>query len=201
METPAGPPVEPTEEEWAEADWDSGERSHQVWLRVIAVLAILGLFAYFVLRPAPPPSEKLPSFELELLSGEGTLSSEDLAGRPAVINFWASWCGPCLDEMPLFEATWQRYKDRGVIFLGVDVQDSPQKARGFVERLGITYPIVVDPDQSLFRKLGGGVGLPQTIFVRADGTILDGPSGAAIGTVEAAELEAALREITETQDV
>lgn len=195
-------PGEPTEEEWAAAEWDSGEaRSHQWWLRVIAVLAIVGLFAYFVLRPAPEPTQKVPSFELELLSGEGNFSSDDLAGRPAVINFWASWCGPCLDEMPLFEATWQRYKDRGVIFLGVDVQDSPEKAAGFVKRLGITYPIVVDPDQELFKKLGGGVGLPQTIFVRPDGTILDGPSGGAIGTVEAPELEAALREITGTQDV
>lgn len=201
METEPGTSREPTDEEWAEADFDSGERSHQWWLRVIAVLAIIGLFAYFVLRPAPEPTAKVPPFELELLSGDGTFSAADLEGRPAVINFWASWCGPCLDEMPLFESTWQRYKDRGVIFLGVDVQDSPQKARGFVERLGITYPVVTDYDAELYGELGGSLGLPRTIFVRADGTILDGPSGGAIGTVEAAELEAALRAITDTRDV
>lgn len=201
MEKEPGSPQEPTEEEWAEAEWDSGQRSHQWWLRVIAVLAIVGLFAYFVLRPAPEPTEKVPSFELELLSGEGTFSSDDLEGHPTVINFWASWCGPCVDEMPLFEATWQRYKDRGVIFLGVDVQDSPQKAKGFVERLGITYPIVTDYEGELFEDLGAGLGLPRTIFVQADGTILDGASGGAIGTVEAAELEAALRVLTDTRDV
>ena len=200
MEREPGSPPEPTEEEWAEADWDSGERSHQWWLRVIAAVAIIGLFAYFVLRPAPEPTEQVPSFELQLLSGEGTFSSADLEGRPAVINFWASWCGPCVDEMPLFESTWQRYKDRGVIFLGVDVQDSPQKAKGFVQRLGITYPIVTDYEGELFKELGAGVGLPRTIFVKADGTILDGASGGAIGTVEAAELEAALRAITDTRD-
>ena len=202
MEHEPSSPQEPTEEEWAEAEWDTGRsRSHQWWLRVIAVLAIIGLFAYFVIRPAPAPTQKIPSFELELLSGAGTFSDEDLQDRPVVINFWASWCGPCLEEMPLFEATWQRYKDRGVIFLGVDVQDSPQKARGFVERLGITYPIVTDYEGQLYEELGAGLGLPRTVFVRSDGTILDGPSGGAIGTVEEAELEAALREITETRDV
>lgn len=194
-------PGEPTEEEWAEAEWDPGTRGHQWWLRVIAALAIIGLFSYFVLRPAPEPTAKLPDFELELLSGEGTLSSEDLAGRPAVINFWASWCGPCVDEMPLFEATWQKYQDQGVVFLGVDVQDIPERARRFADRLGITYPLIVDLDQELFEELAGGVGLPQTVFVRPDGTILDGPSGGAIGVLDAAKLEAGIREIAEISDV
>jgi peroxiredoxin len=199
MDEEPGVVKEPTSAEWEEAEWDPGERSHQTWLRVIAFIAILGLFSYFVLRPAPAPEEKLPDFELEMLSGEGTFSRSDLGGKPAVINFWASWCGPCLDEMPLFEATWQRYKDE-VVFLGVSVQDIPEKARRFATRLGITYPLVFDADQELYAEIGGGVGLPRTVFVTSDGTMLDGPSGGTVGTINEAELEAALRELTGRSD-
>jgi cytochrome c biogenesis protein CcmG, thiol:disulfide interchange protein DsbE len=117
-----------------------------------------------------------PSFELELLDGSGTLTDEDLRGQPVVVNFWASWCIPCREEMPLLEKTWRAYKDDGVVFLGVNIKDAESDAKRFVEEFNITYPTVRDLDQSLTRKFGVR-GLPETFFVDHRWTFIGAISG------------------------
>ncbi|MBA2425566.1 MAG: TlpA family protein disulfide reductase, partial [Actinobacteria bacterium] len=79
-----------------------------------------------------PP--ELPEFSLPLLVGKGELDSDQLAGHPTVLNFWASWCPPCREETPLLEKTWRSYKDRGVRFVGVNLRDASANAKDFVRK-------------------------------------------------------------------
>jgi cytochrome c biogenesis protein CcmG/thiol:disulfide interchange protein DsbE len=87
------------------------------------------------------------------------------------LNFWASWCGPCKDEAPLLESAWNRYKDRGVVVLGVDAQDFDVDAQRFVDRAGITYPVLRDKHGSTLGHYGV-TGFPETWFIDAQGRIV-----------------------------
>jgi thiol-disulfide isomerase/thioredoxin len=124
------------------------------------------------LRPGPP----LPALEgVDPVSG-GRVAASDFAGRPLVINMWASWCTGCVIEAPDIRRFVVDHPEVG--FLGVLVNDSPAAARAFVERFDWTHPSIDDPRGELAASLGM-LGLPTTLFVRADGTI----AGEALGEV------------------
>lgn len=132
-----------------------------------------GLAAAIALVLFLVPAEKtetMPDFDLPLLGTDDVLSSETLRGHPVVLNFWASWCAPCREEAPLLERTYQRFRDQGVRFVGVNIRDQEPNARRFVEDFGITFPVVRDEDQELARGLDV-YGLPQTFFIDADGRL------------------------------
>jgi thiol-disulfide isomerase/thioredoxin len=133
---------------------------------IVPGLVLVGLVAWGFLASGGPQSRQAPEFELELLGG-GTLSSEDLKGHPVVLNFWASWCEPCREEMPAFEKMWARYEGDGVRIVGVNVQDSVEGAQGFLDEVPVSYPIVLDPNNELASELGVR-GLPQTFFIGPD---------------------------------
>ena len=97
-------------------------------------------------------------------------SPADFAGTPTVINFWASWCPPCIVEMPAFEAV-HRELSPHVAFLGINVGDDPGAARELAERTGVTYPLARDPDSGIFQTFGG-IGMPTTVFVDPEGMIV-----------------------------
>lgn len=126
-----------------------------------------------------------PAFELPKLEG-GTLSSDDLRDSPVVVNFWASWCVPCREEAPLLERTWRRYRDQGVVILGVNIQDAKSDAKGFVREFDITYPVVRDVNQELVRRFGV-TGIPETFFIdhtwRFTGSAAGSREGQSQGTV------------------
>lgn len=173
------------------------------WTVGAGILVAAGVLAT---RPAPDATTEtlLPAFDLPRLDQPGTLSSDDLEGTPVVINFWASWCGPCIEEIPLFEAAWRDYRDRGLIVLGVNVQDRAEDARAFLEELGMTFPVVRDADQELARALEL-YGLPQTFFVRRDGTVVGtrrtgataspGAGRVVLGAISRAELRAGIEDL------
>lgn len=147
------------------------EQGKRPWVRrvlmLVPALAFIGLLAFGLLKSAPPqmsPGAEAPTFNLPLLEGEGTLSSEDLRGRPVVLNFWASWCIPCQEEAPLLERAWREYRDRGVVFVGVNIKDARSDAKRFVDEFNITYPIVRDEREELARMLGV-YGIPETFFI------------------------------------
>ena len=112
-----------------------------------------------------------PAFTLDRLDRPGRLSMSDLKGKAVVVNFWASWCIPCRDEAPVLQQTWERYRGRGLVVLGVDVNDFKQDARRFADRYGLTYPLVYDGKGSTVGKWGVRA-FPETFFVDRRGKLV-----------------------------
>lgn len=140
-------------------------------VRLLAFLVVPGLFVAMLalglfrsVTPRAVVGSPAPEFDLPLLEGGGTVSSAGLEGSPVVVNFWASWCLPCREEAPALERAWRQYRDRGVVVLGVNVQDEADDAAGFVREFGITYPVVRDPSLAVATRFGVR-GLPETFFV------------------------------------
>jgi cytochrome c biogenesis protein CcmG, thiol:disulfide interchange protein DsbE len=94
-----------------------------------------------------------------------------LRGYPAVVNVWASWCGPCRFEFPLFQRSAARY-GRRVAFLGIDSEDSDDAARTFLGEAPVPYPSYTDPDKSLAESIGAKLGFPDTAFYDRRGRLV-----------------------------
>jgi cytochrome c biogenesis protein CcmG/thiol:disulfide interchange protein DsbE len=145
------------------------------------LVAVLGLLAFVTLhstRPATIASAlargktpEAPGFVLPRLDAEGAIDLRALRGRVVVVNFWASWCVPCRDEAPALQAAWERYRDRGVVVLGVNVQDLVSEARRFLGDVKTTYPSVRDRDNAVYRAYGL-TGVPETFFIDRAGRIV-----------------------------
>ena len=112
-----------------------------------------------------------PDFDLPLLDGTGRVVLSSLRGKAVVLNFWASWCVPCKDEAPRLQAAWEKWRDRGVVFLGVDAQDFRSDAKRFAARYRLTYPIVHDGKGSTLGHFGV-TGFPETWFVDREGRLV-----------------------------
>ncbi|HVF54272.1 MAG TPA: TlpA disulfide reductase family protein [Actinomycetota bacterium] len=180
------------------------ERSDGTLRRFLAAV-LVGLIAtvigYAALRPAPGSpgaSGEAPEFELPFLSGNGTLSSDELRGKPVVLSFWASWCPPCREEAELLEAVSQDYAGE-ITVVGINTRDTEPEARAFVEEFDLTYPLLRDTGSDLFNELGF-IGLPQTLFVTSSWKLQDqanpSPAGtpvagtAVLGAISEADLRA-----------
>jgi cytochrome c biogenesis protein CcmG, thiol:disulfide interchange protein DsbE len=162
----------------------------------LIAVALLGGAVYGILAPAPGEDvrpDAAPEFSLVSLSGQ-TLTSRQLRGHPVVLNFWASWCAPCREEAPLLEAKWREYREQGVRFVGVNIRDHEADARRFVDRYGLTFPIVRDPDQILADELGVGVGLPQTFFISEDWRLAAAVSGEELSSLGGTQILGAISE-------
>lgn len=111
-----------------------------------------------------------PDFSVTLFDGTDFRLSSHLSddGRPVVLNFWASWCVPCREEMPAFDAVSRRRPE--VFFLGVAVEDTEAEARTFAAEIGVSYPLGIDPDSAILEQYPI-LGLPTTWFISADGLI------------------------------
>lgn len=128
----------------------------------------------------PPSSngDPAPTIAFTYFDGsEGTL--DDFAGTPLVINFWASWCAPCVAEMPDLESVFQEVGD-DVAFIGFNVTDQRADADELVERTGVTYTIAEDPEGEIHRAFRG-FAMPTTILIAADGTVARSHAGSVSG--------------------
>jgi cytochrome c biogenesis protein CcmG/thiol:disulfide interchange protein DsbE len=163
----------------------------------VVATALLGGAIYGIVAPAPDGDMRsgrpAPDFSLVSLTGE-PLTSRQLRGAPVVLNFWASWCAPCREEAPLLEAKWREYRDQGVRFIGVNIRDHAADAREFVDRYGITFPILRDPDQQLAAELGVGIGLPQTFFITEDWNLIATVTGRELTRVGGVQVLGAISE-------
>jgi cytochrome c biogenesis protein CcmG, thiol:disulfide interchange protein DsbE len=126
------------------------------------------------LAGSPPPLAAIHRQADQLLSGgkdayEGRIAA--LRGYPAVVNVWASWCGPCRFEFPHFQRAAADYGKR-VAFLGVDSQDSDDAASTFLEEAPVPYPSYTDPDEDIRNSLGATLGLPDTAFYDRGGKLV-----------------------------
>ncbi len=139
-----------------------------IWVAVGAVLIFLalGLVNSFM---SQPQSGKAPEFTLQTYDGQ-SIKLADLRGQVVVINFWASWCGPCAEEAPDLEQAYQDYKDQGVTFLGIAYVDSEAKSLDYLSRYGITY--LNGPDlRSQISDMYHIRGVPETFVVDRNGNI------------------------------
>lgn len=156
-----------------------------------AVLVVLLILSIGVKRSSAGPvnEEPAPDFTLQTFDGE-TIRLSDFRGQPVVINFWASWCVPCEREAPILESAWRKYKDEGVVFIGIDYVDTESAARAFLDRYDITYrngPDVGSRISDAYRMQG----VPETFFVDRNGMVRD----LIIGELTREQLEAGIARI------
>jgi len=164
-------------------------RKRSITIFIVVSLINVGLLALLwtqLLTPAqsgtqadPLVGHPAPDFTLAALGSyesSTTISLSNYKGRPVVLNVWSSTCGPCIAEAPLLQAQWQRAHSQGVVFLGIDFQDTQSDGLHFLQEYGVTYPNVLDVTGSVAINYGV-TGTPETFFINRQGIIIAHTSG------------------------
>ena len=144
------------------------------------VLGLMGLLVTINLFAAEALNNPLPDFTLENNQGAITRSTE-LSGQVVLLNFWASWCKPCITEMPLLNKLHNQYRDARFTVLGVNIEntagsDTLGQVNAFINKKNITFPVLYDPRKELVNKIEASImdkrmGLPTTLFVDRNGNV------------------------------
>jgi cytochrome c biogenesis protein CcmG/thiol:disulfide interchange protein DsbE len=170
--------------------------SGKILYPVTVALLVLSLFFGFAILPrlfagadAELVGKAAPSFKLPVLlngaSGEGsTISLDELKGSAIVLDFWATWCRPCQIEAPIVNKVAQRFKDRGLVVVGVDTSDPDGDPRGWALQHGLSYPIAVDTRDETARRYGVS-NMPTLVVISRAGKV----TAVREGLTEGSELE------------
>lgn len=121
-----------------------------------------------------PIADRKPAGDITgKLLGGGTISLAQQKGKVVVLNFWATWCPPCVIETPQFDTVYRQYQNRGVAFIGIDTKDSDDSAKSFIKDNDITYPMVADQSGETALRLGNipASGLPFTVIIDKSGRV------------------------------
>jgi peroxiredoxin len=115
------------------------------------------------------PATAAPDFTLHAMGG-ANLRLKEQRGRVVMVNFWATWCAPCQQEIPHLNRLYQKYRSSGFVLLGVNVDDDSSKAADVATKLGITFPVLLDADKSV-SKLYDLSTMPSTVLIDRDGKV------------------------------
>ena len=161
---------------------DAAVKPGRRWARLVIFLlpaaAFLLLLVFAVMRVdgAPVAGDAAPPFRAELLAGGEELALGDLQGKPVVINFWASWCGPCKDEAPMLKEAQEKYGDE-VAFVGVNIKDAKTDALSFVRDWDLGALQHIRDESGEIYDTYGLTGQPETFFIDGDGEIVEHVTG------------------------
>ncbi len=145
----------------------------RAFLAFIAVLAVVGLLGFGLLSAGEARidvGDPVPDRELVVLGGAGQGSIADYRGKWVLVNLWASWCDPCREEVTELERFGRRFRDRGVVVLGINVQDNSEDALAFVDELGPTYPQLRSVGEERSEAFGS-TGVPENFLVDPRGRL------------------------------
>ncbi|MFE8069812.1 TlpA disulfide reductase family protein [Marinobacteraceae bacterium S3BR75-40.1] len=137
-------------------------------MRSLKMLAGGLLLALATLVQADALDTPAPDFTLKSKQGEN-LRLEDFRGQVVLLNFWASWCGPCRQEMPLLDEIHQQYKDLGFTVMAVSVDEDPANADDFLAKVPVSFPVLYD-NESRVSEMYGVDAMPTTVIIDRDGT-------------------------------
>jgi peroxiredoxin len=193
QETPPSPSLKPSKP----------ARSPLVLVVVAFVVALMLYVGYHQARrkggasaPRIGQSTVAPDFSLESLDGK-TMHLSDFRGKAVLLNFWATWCGPCKIEMPWFVDLQKQYGSQGLQIVGVAMDDASKEDIGkFAKDMGVNYPILIGKE-SVGDEYGGVPALPETFLIGRDGKIVD----KIIGLKGKADIEEAIKKALDTQPV
>ncbi len=175
-------------EKQAPASKSKGSRKRRITIFIGVSLLNIALLVFLwtqLLTPAqnaaqgqsrandPLVGHRAPDFTLDALSlhPAASISLASFKGKPVVLNVWNSTCGPCVNEAPLLQSQWQRLQSQGVVFIGIDFQDTKSDGLSFLEKYGITYLNVLDASGSTAISYGV-TGTPETIFIDRQGVVI-----------------------------
>lgn len=159
---------------------------------ILGLLALLG-WGLVQVNLGQVESGMAPDFTITSFEGE-TITLSELRGQVVIINFWASWCPPCREEAPYLEATWRKYQDQGVFFIGVDYVDTEKEALAYLEEFDVTYfngPDIGTRISHDYRMDG----VPETYYVAKNGEL----RGVKIGPLAPPELDEKIEELLAEQ--
>jgi peroxiredoxin len=141
--------------------------------RLLAVATAFTVLAFGALAPAaattPAANAVAPDFTLRGSDGRN-VRLDELRGQVVLVNFWATWCGPCREEMPRLDTLYQKYHKSGFVLLGVNVDDDPHTALATAAKLGVSFPVLLDTDKKV-SKLYDLNTMPSTIVIDRDGKV------------------------------
>jgi peroxiredoxin len=142
------------------------------------------------------PGARPPDFELAALDGETVRLSEHLGSEVVLLDFWATFCKPCLKAMPELEGLWQKHRERGLLVLGVSIDGADQRGevRALIDRMGVTFPILLDQETRVVALYNPRSSAPYSVLIGRDGRVIRKQEGYTTGDHAAVErdIEAAL---------
>jgi peroxiredoxin len=139
-------------------------------LIIMAIVISIALIVVSCAQPCPDMGKSAPEFTLQTTNGEN-VNLSDFRGNKVILNFWATWCGPCQLETPFFQEIYNEQADKGVVILAIDIKESASTVRNFANSKAITFPILLDTEAKVAQKYCIPNVLPVTLFINTEGII------------------------------
>jgi cytochrome c biogenesis protein CcmG/thiol:disulfide interchange protein DsbE len=157
---------------------------NKILTAIVAIILSLGiLFAGCNGGESQDPWVGEPAPDFKFQGAEQLISLSDLQGSPVLLNFWATYCTPCVAEMPLLQQIWEGWQEKGLVLLAVNIQESPSVVEAFMQNKGLSFMVVLDSEGALAGQYGIRY-IPATFFIDSEGIIQERKVGPFQSTTE-----------------
>ena len=153
-----------------------------IWLVVVILTPGIVISGCSAENGVPQIGKTAPDFELPALDGQA-VSLRDFRGQPVMLNFWATYCDPCLYEMPIMQEALEEYADDGLVILAVDMGESPSRVKSFVEHYGFSFTVLLDTNRDISLQYNVRT-IPTSFFIDKDGVMKAVKVGAFMSKIE-----------------